>query len=147
MALCRVQPVVVGFCGTFHGNGFVKQIAGDFETRVNSSFSFQFRTFFKNALLLYVEGSSNNFIYSLSLNYGAVLFRYNNTVLRSDRSAYDDGKWHNVKVSRTLKNASLLVTSLNNDGINDDYVTHSGVMPTYLPNAHYVYFGGNKESR
>ena len=46
-----------GFCTTFHGNGFVQQLAGELSTRMNSSLAFQFRTFLNNALLVLVEGS------------------------------------------------------------------------------------------
>ncbi|CAB4041532.1 Hypothetical predicted protein, partial [Paramuricea clavata] len=141
----RVSQDTFGFCDTFHGTGFVKQLAGEFYTRTNSSLSFQFRTFFKNALMVFVEGSNKEFIYSVSLNNGRVIFHYNNTRLASDRSDYGNGQWYDVHITRTLKNASLHVTPLGTGS--NDYVNQSTRLPVYLPVAQYVYFGGTNETR
>ena len=66
--------------------------------------------------------------------------------LSSVNSYYNDGKWYDVSITRTLKNASLHITPFSGDKEND-YVTTSRVFPLYLPSAEYVYFGGTKENR
>lgn len=148
----RVQPNDFGFCVTFHGNGFIQQLAGNLKTSVNSSLQFQFRSFFKNAILVRVEGTNKEFIYEASLNNGHIVFQYNASFINvpsvnvsSQNSHYNDGQWHNVYITRTLKNASLLVTSLSSNE-EDDYVTTSRGFAIYLPSAKYVYFGGTSEN-
>ncbi|XP_028399262.1 laminin subunit gamma-1-like [Dendronephthya gigantea] len=136
-------------CVTFHGDGYIKQRAGvDFYTQMNSSLHFQFRSFFKNALIVLVEGGNQQFIYSVSLSDGHVIFRYNKTRLRSSNSDYNDGKWYHVAVTRTLKNASLHITPLEpGSKKGSDYVNESTSLPAYLPDAEYIYFGGSNETR
>jgi hypothetical protein len=82
------------------------------------------------------------------LNNGRVIFHYNNTRLASGRSSYDDGRWYNVAVTRTLKNASLHITELDEPYSNPrtDYVNNSTRIPVYLPVAEFVYFGGTNKT-